>query len=199
MCSQIWVQVENFLLPFFMPNFVLFIVSSGVQISLASRDEFLFFFVNTIECSMCQDNGSASVDMLTTGNGSIREAAGDTEGKRQSTDSLCWRFSSSVPFLYIFWGRRACCLHKILFLTYVYFLHFMSEVFWIINIIFSLYSTILNLKCLLFSDCSLYDEVKSKHMCWSYSCMWKYGDDNYFQRSFVTLFSVRKRRFIRRS
>ena len=74
-----------------MPNFVLFIVSSGVQISLASREEFFFFLclVNTMGCSMCQDNGSASVDMLTTGNGSIREAAGDTDGERQSADSLC--------------------------------------------------------------------------------------------------------------
>jgi hypothetical protein len=26
-----------------------------------------FFFVNTMGCSMCQDNGSASVDIVTTG------------------------------------------------------------------------------------------------------------------------------------
>ena len=35
---------------------------------------------------MRQDNGSTSVDMVTTGN---IQAAGDTEGKRQSADSLC--------------------------------------------------------------------------------------------------------------
>jgi len=34
-------------------KFVLLAVSSGVQISLASRDEFFFLFVNTMGCSMC--------------------------------------------------------------------------------------------------------------------------------------------------
>jgi hypothetical protein len=55
-------KLKIFFFPYFVSKFILSIASSGVQIGLASRDE---FFVNTMGCSMCQDNGSASVGMIT--------------------------------------------------------------------------------------------------------------------------------------
>jgi hypothetical protein len=113
-----------FLLPFFVPNFVVFIVSSGVQISLSSREKFLFCWG--------KHNG-------------VHHASGQWERICWYADYLKWKHMRSswrcweqatvswqymltfLPFLYIFWRPRACCLHKMLFLICVSFLHFMLE------------------------------------------------------------------------
>lgn len=132
-------------------------------------------------------------------NGSIRETAGDTDGKRQSADSLCWHFSKSLPFLYIFWGLRSCCLHKMLFLMYVYFLHCMLEVWNYKHNIFHSFHDFQSEMFAFFRFLFAWrSEINMRVLILLILLMRKYGGDNnyFFYRSSVNLFSVHKIRFI---